>query len=406
MNSKKKWDGYTSWSYLHPGEDFDEYPLVNQLDAEPYDFGLTKNQEDHVEEFIEKNLIMSLHEHLNVTPPPGASKPRKARSFKGFEGLAFSGLDVVFDNCVARTMDEALDWLGMSLCDYAHQELVVPVMTVDDITRAHREGKVAVVHTMEQASAIDRDVDRIDFLFGLGVRSMGLVYSESNMLGSGCYEIGDGGVTDYGYDAITRMNRTGILLDISHAGVRTAMEAIEASDKPVFMSHCGSRTLTNSTRFLPDEVLKACAEKGGIVGGVTAGSAPRTKKHPEASIEGTLDHIKYLMEILGADHVGVGPDTMWGDHAGLYRKSPGSRGGLRHTGRPSLTRQRPETETVNQLLTLMELVKDVDHVKGLKSPSEFTNIIRGLVRDGYSDDEIKKVVGLNGMRVIKQCWPK
>lgn len=406
MGRNKKWSGYTSWSYLSPKIDYDVFPLEKQVDRFPkYDFGLTKDREAHVEEFIEKNVLVDLHEHLDVFPEGYPVKqpgfPRR-RQFKGYEGLAYSGIDVVFDNCVCTTYENVINWMGMSVADYDHQEFVIPARKFEDVVRAYKEGKVAVISTIEQASAIDRDIDKVDLLYGFGVRSMGVVYSESNTLGSGLAEFGDGGLTDIGYDAVKRMNKTGIIIDVSHAGAKTAMNTIEASEKPILISHCGSRTLWNTTRMLPDDVLKACAEKGGVVGVEVAGFAPRTKKNPEASIECLLDHMKYLIELLGVDHVGAGPDTLWGDHQSLYRNGPLGKIGARPT-RGHYPRKRPADLTPAH--NSAEEVKDLDYVKGLESPSDFTNIIRGLVRDGYSDDEIKKVMGLNGLRIIKTCWP-
>jgi membrane dipeptidase len=404
LGRNKKWYGYTSWSYLKPDVDYLKYPLEKQVDRVPgYDFGLSKAEEERVEGIVEENIIVSLHEHLNVFPagplPPGARR----RPFVGYEGLAYSGMDAVFDNCVCSTFDQVVDFLGMRQCDYAHQDFVVPALEVGDITRAHEEGRVAVIQTIEQASAIDRDVDRVDLLFGLGVRSMGIVYSESNTLGSGLSELGDGGLTDVGYDAVKRMNRTGIVIDVSHAGDRTALETVEASDRPLCISHVGSRALTDNARMLPNEVLQACSEKGGVVGVEVAGFAPRTRKHPEASIECLLEHLEYLVSLLGVDHVGAGPDTLWGDHAGLYRGGPRGtvveqKGAGHHP--------RPRPPGMPEVFDSAEMVRDLDHVRGLESPSDFANIARGLVRDGYSDAEIAKVMGLNGLRVIRACWPK
>ncbi|MCW3979570.1 MAG: dipeptidase [Candidatus Bathyarchaeota archaeon] len=404
MGRNKKWDGYASWSYLEPETDYYKYPLEKQVDRVPrYDFGLSKAQEERVEEIVEKNVIISLHEHLNVFPAEPLPPRVRRRPFVGYEGLYSSGMDAVFDNCVCSTFDQVVDFLGMRQCDYDHQDFVIVAKKAEDITRAFKEGKVAVIQTIEQASAIDRDVDKIDLLFGLGVRSMGIVYSESNTLGSGLSELGDQGLTDVGYDAVKRMNKTGVVIDASHAGDRTAMETVEASDKPLLISHVGSRTLTNNARMLPDEVLQACAEKGGVVGVEVAGFAPRTEKHPEASIECLLEHAEYLIDLLGVDHVGAGPDTLWGDHAGLYRGGPiGTVVRRPGTGHYS----RPRSPELSEVFDTGEMVRDLDHVKGLESPSDFVNIARGLLRDGYSDGEIAKVMGLNGFRVIEACWPK
>ncbi len=401
MGRNKIWNGYTSWSYLEPGLDFDSYPLEKQVERVPkYDFGLSKTQEERVEELIEKNIIIDLHEHTHVYPEGYPSKNAELfhdRRYKAFEGLAFSGIDAVFDNCVCPSFDQAIKFIGMDQCDLAHQDFLIPALKFDDITKAFKEGKVAIIYTLETATALDRDLNRVDIFFGLGVRSMGVVYSDSNLLGSGLSELGDGGLTNFGYDVVKRMNKTGMIIDVSHAGDRTAMETIEASDKPVLISHCGTRTLTNNSRMLPDNVLQTCAEKGGVIGVEVAGFAPRTKKYPEASIECLLEHVEYLIDHLGIDHVGAGPDTMYCDHAGMYRirRTRGARG---HHSRPRPNNLPPTYDA-------SELAQGLNHVKGLESPSDFTNIARGLLRDGYSDMEIKKIMGLNGLRVIKANWP-
>lgn len=408
MGRNKSWSGYTSWSYLDAGIDYVEFPLEKQVNrVPPYDMGLSKTEEERVEEIIEKNIIMSLHEHIDVFPEgyPVKSAPSGRRMFKAYEGLAFSGIDAVFDNCVCRTFENVINYLGMGQCDYAHQDFFIPALKADDITRAFKEGKIAIIQTIEQASAIDREVDKIDLLYGLGVRSMGLVYSESNTLGSGLKELGDGGLTDLGYDAIKRMNKTGVILDVSHAGDRTALEAVEASEKPVLISHCGTRTLTTmrGARMLPDNVYQAMAENGGVVGVEVAGHAPRTIKNPEPSIECLLEHIVYLIELLGIDHVGAGPDSLYGDHMALYRR--GTKGVINYPkGNGHYHRERPSD--LPEYCDAGDVVINDDYVKGLESPSDFGNIIRGLVRDGFSDKEIAKVMGLNGLRVIEECWPK
>ena len=404
LGKDKKWDGYTSWSYLEADIDYYAYELERQVGrVPPYDFGLTKDQEDRVKSIIESNIVIDLHEHLDVFPAEPLPRQARTRVFTGYEGIAASGCDVIFDNCVCSTMDRAIEFLGMRQCDYDHQGFVVVARTVDDVKRAFKEGRVAIVNTLEQASAIDRDVDKIDLLYGLGARSMGIVYSESNTLGSGLSELGDGGLTDLGYDAVKRMNKTGVIIDVSHAGDMTAMDTVEASGKPLLISHVGSRTLTDNARMLPDDVLQACTEKGGVVGVEVAGFAPRTKKHPEASIECLLEHLEYLMDLLGVDHVGAGPDTLWGDHQGLYRQGP-----LGTVNKPKGKghHQRPRPPDMPEVFDSGEMVRDLDYVKGLESPTDFSNIARGLVRDGYSDEEIAKVMGLNGLRVIEACWPK
>ncbi|MGD0804882.1 MAG: membrane dipeptidase [Candidatus Bathyarchaeia archaeon] len=404
MNKSKKWDDYKSWSFLEPGVDYEQYPLESQLSRFPeYDFKLSKSQEERFQELIEKNMIIDIHEHLNVFPMEGISRPR-TRVFQAYEGLAYSGLDAVISNggLTHPGPDSSLNFLGMSQADYAHQSLVIPALKVDDVVRAHREGRVAVALSFEHLNGIGYNIDMVDLYFGLGLRACGLVYSYSNSVGTGGDEHEDGGLTDFGFDVVRRMNKLGIIVDVAHCSDLTAKDAAEGSQKPIMASHVGSRALMYNKRMLPDPVLQAIAERGGLVGVEAAGFAPRTKNHPEATIECTLDHIKYLIDLLGVDHVGGGPDTFYGDHALMYKESGESR-----RPRPSDSRQR--RADIPPRLDFYEMraktPPEHPHVQGLENPGEFINIAKGLIRDGYSDGEIAKVMGLNALRMMKDCWP-
>jgi membrane dipeptidase len=401
MGGSKKYSGYKSYEYLEPRIDYASYPLEKQVNRFPaYDFGLSKTQEEHVREIIEKNIIIDLHEHLSVFPEEDYKGPtlRSGREFTAYEGLASVGFDCVFDNVMAPTWESIVEHIGMKHSDYHHQDFVIPCLKAEDVERAFKEGKCALLCAIENASAIDRNVDRIDILHGLGLRSTGICYSWSNTLGGGLNETKDGGLTDFGYDAVVRMNKVGILIDVSHAGDVTSMDTIEASKDPICISHRGSRALTNWPRMAPDEVLQACAEKDGVVGIEVAGLGIRTKKHLEPSIEGFLEQMEYCIDLLGIDHVGAGPDTLYTDHAEWYRISDRTSAiaGYGHYQRP--LPDGPQKQFAEQYEVLMD---GLDHIKGLESPSDFPNIIRGLVRDGYSDDEIAKVAGGNGLRLLK-----
>ena len=402
---KKKWNEYTSWSYLEPEVDFKPYPLEKQLNRFPeYNFGLSKAQEEQFNVFIEKNIIIDLHEHLNIFP---ASGPLTTTHwvFLAYEGLAHSGLDAVISNGSMRypSSDSSLNFLGMSQADFAHQNLVITALEVNDIIKAYKEGKVAVVLSFESFNCIGNNIDKIDLYFGLGLRACGLVYNNSNLIGSGLNEHIDGGLTDFGYDVVKRMNKTGIIIDVSHCSDLTALEAAEASDKPIIASHVGSRTLTNNMRMLPDDVLKTIAEKGGVIGVEAGGFAPRTEQHPEATIECILDHIKYLIDLLGVDHVGGGPDTFWGDHPRMYKDVGESRIRRPSDDRPRSLDLPPRFNTYEMRA---KSPSEQPYVQGLENPGEFINIAKGLIRDGYSENEIKKVMGINALRIMKTCWSK
>ena len=158
---------------------------------------------------------------------------RNGREMTAYEALAYSNIDCVFDNQLdgVNIISSPGGWkwidiihdLGMRLCDLAHQDFLIQCKTVDDIFAAKKAGKIAWVPCIEGAAPIENEVDRIDILYGLGVRQLGVTYSESNALGNGMKEDHDGGLTMFGKQCVERMNKVGMLIDVSHCGQQTAM---------------------------------------------------------------------------------------------------------------------------------------------------------------------------------------
>ncbi len=139
--------------------------------------------------------------------------------------------------------------------------------------------------SIDGAAPIENELDRIEILYGFGVRAMGITYSESNGLGSGLKEAKDGGLTAFGQRVVERMNKVGMLIDCSHCGDQTTLGVIEASEKPVALTHIGARSLWNTNRMAPDDVLKACGDKGGVIGIEAAPHTTITKSHPRHNLE-------------------------------------------------------------------------------------------------------------------------
>jgi membrane dipeptidase len=265
---------------------------------------------------------------------------------------------------------------------------------VGDIHFAAENGKVALVLCLESATPIENELDRIDVLYGLGVRSMGVCYSESNMLGGGMGETNlDSGLTDFGYDAVKRMNRVGMLIDVGHTNDRTAIETIEANDKPVYNSHSGPAAIAQG-HTTGDEVLHAFAENDGLLAVGGAGRGLRTEKNPVGSIESYMECVEYCIDLMGIDHVGCGPDTLYGEHQGLYEYWFARR--LGKHDRPGGREEMP--------FPIPPKVEDPGYVKGLENPNEFVNIPRWMIKHGYSDAEIAKVMGQNALRLLEEVW--
>ena len=397
--ASRRREPYTSFQYLEPGADYRAFALSPQLGrVESYVVPLGEDEAGRADRLLADSLAISLHDHSDITPlhpEDNWENIREGHIATGYEGLAASGLDVVFENFLdgtssitskmGRKWQDVIHDLGMRFCDWAHQDFVVRAETVNDLLRAHDNGHVAMVPCLEAATPIENELDRIDVLYGLGVRLMGLVYSESNALGSGCREPGDGGLTVLGRHAVDRMNKLGILIDVSHAGDRTSLEIIAASRVPVCISHSGARALWPLTKAKDDATIKACAERGGVIGIEAAPGTTMVKDQPEHTIDSIMAHYEYCVDLVGIDHVTFGPDVFFGDHSIWYRG-----------------------ENSDVLASGYSEYDDVyvEYVKGLENLSEFPNIVRWLVGHGYSDDEIVKAIGGNTLGLLQQVWTR
>lgn len=408
MSLTKDYRGYRSFQYLDEGTDYRPFALCAEIGrVAPDPVPLDSDQEARLESLVRDHVMVSLHEHLGLFPSDIAETPayvREGRTATAFDGLAHSWWDAVFDNLLdgictieSRTgwkWNEVLHDLGMRLCDLSHQDFVIHCRGVDDIVRAHDEGCVAWIASVEGAAMIENELDRIDLLYGFGVRALGITYSESNALGSGLKERRDGGLTAFGRKAVARMNKLGMLIDCSHCGDQTTLDTIDASEHPIILSHIGARALWDSNRLAPDEVLVACAEKGGVIGIEAAPHTTLTKKHPSHSLESYMEHFEYVKSLVGIDHVGFGPDSVYGDHVGLHRVYSGNLSIQESRAGAGRTAEAPVRD-----------YEEVEYVKGLENPTEGSrNIVRWLVKHGYSDGDIAKAMGGNALRLLRVVW--
>jgi membrane dipeptidase len=396
----ERYSGYRSYRYLRSGVDYQDFELCAEIGRVPAYEGIDLGDGDRkrVERLLADNIVISLHEHPTVMPEDVTELVdliRTGRERTGFEGLARSGLTAVFDNFMDGTscVTSSAGWkwtdviadLGMRFCDLAHQDYVFLARGADDIRMAHATGRMALVAGLEAATMIENELDRIDILYGLGVRQMGIAYSEANSLGSGLKETRDGGLTAFGVAAVERMNRLGMAIDISHSSDLTCLDVIRHSTVPVLITHAGSRTVWNSRRMKPDEVILACVERGGIIGLEAAPHTTMSAAHPRHTLDSVMDHFTYLADLVGIENLAFGPDTLFGDHAGLHDAFAGAMS-------ISAARSGDDHPTV-------------EYVDGLENPAEcFYNIVSWLVTHGYSDDEIKAVTGANVLRVLEQVW--
>jgi membrane dipeptidase len=389
---------YHSYDYLDGDLGLPRDPLAPEFDrVGPYNGGFTADEVERAERVLADNVTISLHDHPVRFPADMMNTPaynRTGRQHTAFDGLAASGLTIVFDNMMDGTatvtgntpwqFDDVVTDLGMRQADIAHQSDVVVIRTVDDIHAAHAAGKVGLVFGLEAATPIGNDLDKLDVLYGLGIRQIGVAYSDSNGLGAGLSETVDFGLTKFGRSAIRRMNQLGLAIDVSHSSDLTGIQAADASDRPVFMTHAGAKAVWNIPRLKTDDALKAIAATGGVIGMSAAPHTTVSHEHPKHSILSVMDHFLYCLDLVGIDHVAFGPDTLYGDHVGLHSAFAAL---ISSAGANAAPHER------------------VQYVDGLENPTEnFHNIAAWLVHNGFSDDDMVKVLGGNIVRALDQIW--
>ena len=397
---KSAYDGYKAYSYLEPGKDYKDFEWAQWDWAGRHVIELDEAQEARVAAIFTNHPYISLHDHPTFYPKDMSSvdhiydSMRQGRAVCGYEALSWSNLDCVFDNMLdgVNIISSPGGWkwidvvhdLGMRLCDIAHQNFLVHVRTVDDIFAAKKAGKIGWVACIEGAQCIETEVDRIDILYGLGVRQLGVTYSESNALGNGMKEDNDGGLTKFGQKCVERMNKVGMLIDVSHCGQQTAYDAVMCSSKPIIMSHVGAKAVWDIKRMAGDKLLRAVGEKGGVIGIESAPHTTMSKTNMTHDIDSVMEHFEYVKDLVGIDHVGFGVDCLYGDHVGVH-----------HAFAAALS----TAETANTAY------QEVPFVWGLENPTEASwNIVRWLVKHNYSDEDIAKVIGGNAIRVLREVW--
>jgi membrane dipeptidase len=389
---------YTAYSYLDPGE-FAQFELAPEFGrVPPYQATLTAQERQRAQALLRECLVISLHDHPVRFPARMEETPgynRTGRQHAAYAGLAASGMNVVFDNMMDGTAcvtgnapwrwDDIITDLGMRQADLAHASGFMPVKTVADIDEALRSGRIGLVFGLEAATPIENEIDRLDVLYGLGLRQIGIAYSDANSLGSGLNEVVDGGLTALGRRAVTRMNKLGLAIDLSHSSDRTALDTCEVTERPVFITHAGARAVWDTPRMKPDDVLRAVAETGGVIGMSAAPHTTLSGVHPRHTIESVMDHFSYCADLVGIEHVAFGPDTLYGDHVGLHRVFGHLLGLGRATSGPSFER--------------------IGYVDGLENPTEnFSNICGWLVQHRYGDDAVRAVLGGNIYRALEAIW--
>ena len=306
-----------------------------------------------------------------------------------FQSLQAGGVTVMNATLVtwenfAQTMDTIAAW--QRRFDQRRDQLL-QIRTIDDIHAAKRAGKVGVILGWQNATPIENDLDRIAVFYGLGVLIIQLTFHERNLLGNGCWERRDDGLSNFGVDAVREMNRLGILIDLSHAGDRTTIEAIELSEKPVACTHANARAWCDHKRNKTDEALTKLAERGGVAGATCFNNfMPRGM---DSTIEDYVDAIEDLVQRIGIDHVGIGTDFTQNQPQSFWNYIGSQQG----TKLPS-TFYDPSKRRQDVAMS----------PRGLETPDRLPDLAPALMNRGYRGEDIVKILGGNWMRLFGEVW--
>jgi membrane dipeptidase len=261
------------------------------------------------------------------------------------------------------------------------------VERADDIPRLKREGRVGIIVAFQNARPIGSRLERVETLWRLGVRTIQLTYNTRNFLGDGVFETHDAGLSAFGREAVRELNRVGIVVDLSHGGRRSTLDAIDVSEAPCVFTHSNPHALVPVARNITDEQIRAVAAKGGVVGCSTfpplvwKGGDPPT-------LDDFIDCIDYVVNLVGIDHVSIGTD------------SEATKGAYPPELRASLRRLYSAT-TGGFHARFPQGQPVVGLEEGL---GDWPNITRRLLERGYSRDDVQKIVGGNLLRVFRQVW--
>jgi membrane dipeptidase len=253
-------------------------------------------------------------------------------------------------------------------------------LTAADVVDARQTGRTAVVVHFQSARAIGYDVGLIEVLYRAGVRVMQIAYNIRGPLGDGSLEPTDGGLSRLGLRAVAEMNRVGMVLDLSHAGVRTSLEAIAVSTHASLFTHSNARGVCDHPRNLTDDQIKAVAGAGGVIG-VNAYPSFVKAGADRPTVDDLVDHVAYIGDLVGVDHVGIGLDFFDATAEEYHR--------LVETGIWSASEYPPPPYR---------------YPVGIANAAEVPSLQQALVRRGFPDGAVAQVLGANFLRVFEQVW--
>jgi membrane dipeptidase len=256
-------------------------------------------------------------------------------------------------------------------------------LTADDFARAHKSGRTAVLMNFQNTTMLEGEVANVDALHALGMRCAQLTYNFRNLVGDGCLERTNAGLSDFGVEVVRRMNEVGVLIDLSHCGPQTTLDGIAFSDKPVAITHTMCAALRPHPRAKTDEQLRNCAETGGVIGVVALGYFVGPDPGGETTIEHYADHIEHAVKVAGIGAVAVSTDfppqgiSPWATYENWYE--------------PRTRFFKPSYE-----------LRWPPWIPELDSTNRFRNLTAVLEKRGWKSRELELLLGQNWLRIFRE----
>jgi microsomal dipeptidase-like Zn-dependent dipeptidase len=268
----------------------------------------------------------------------------------------------------------------------SHPDVTFVARKYSDIARAKQSGRMAVFMGFQDITALEGDLSLLEVFHELGIRWVQPTYQDRNLAGDGCGERYQSGLSNWGVKLVEECDRLKIILDVSHVGVGTTLDTIEVSKHPVMATHSCARTLVDTPRNKTDEEIRALARKGGLIGiAGKSGFLKRDGLQTGSEVADMITHVEYVRDLVGIEHVAIGTDV------GDERKYSVEKMRAFHA-------LHPEVAIIGDDLNV-----DRMHPRGV-APGTLYNITAGLVQRGFSDRDIRLVLGENVNRVLRQVW--
>jgi membrane dipeptidase len=257
-----------------------------------------------------------------------------------------------------------------------------------DIEIAKREGKLGLILHFQNSDPVENDLNLVNAYKALGVGVMQLCYNVLNRVGSGATEPNDRGLSVFGRRFVERCNDVGVLIDCSHTGRQTTLDAVAASSKPVIISHANPKGVFDCDRNIDDDQIRAIADKGGVIGVV--GFPQFLGPDPRPTLDRYIDHMAYLITVAGAEHVCLGIDYFRYQHpVATEQEARGMYDAAISSGKWTSASYPPPPYY---------------YPEGIETPRTMVNLTRGLLARGFDEATIRRVYGLNLLRVYREVW--